>query len=102
MYYRIYQLNSAIYPGWGFNLNFLELNQMALWWLDSLYTSEVISEEEFKQKQNLLSDNVQEDSLIEIIQDIGKYDGGLEVEKSEEAFDLSELSAGEELERPWN
>ena len=29
VYYRVYQINNAMYPGWGYNLNFLEPNKMA-------------------------------------------------------------------------
>ena len=103
MYYRVYQINNAIYPGWGYNLNFFELNQMALWWLNSLFEGqEAIDEDEFNEKTKVLSNNIQEETLIAEIQYLGGFDGGLEVEKSENPFDLAELSPGEELERPWN
>jgi len=103
MYYRVFQINSGIYPGWGYNLDFAELNQMAIWWLNSMYEGmEAISEEEFNEKQKALTDTISEDLLIAEIQYLGAFDGGLEVQKSEEPFDESELSYGEQIERPWS
>ena len=103
VYYRVYLITNAMYPGWGYNLNFLELNQMAIWWLNSMYDGMgAIEEKEFNEKNNVLTNNIQEDSLIAEIKYLGGFDGGLEVEKSESPFDLSELRPGEEIYRPWN
>jgi hypothetical protein len=103
MYYRVYQINNAMYPGWGYNLNFLELNQMAIFWLNSMYDGlEAIEEKEYNEKKKVLTNNIQEESLIAEIEYLGGFDGGLKVEKSEMPFDLLELRDGEDLIRPWN
>jgi hypothetical protein len=103
MYYRVYQINNAIYPGWGYNLNFSELNQMAIWWLNSIFESEMIEEEKFNEKNKVLTDNIGEESLIAEIKYLGEFDGGLEVEKSESQFDEAECDDVEDMNsRPWN
>ena len=103
MYYRVYQINNAIYPGWGYNLNFLELNQMAIWWLNSMFESEMIKEEKFNEKNKVLTNNIDEESLIAEIQYLGELDGGLEVEKSESQFDEAECDDVDDMNnRPWN
>ncbi len=102
MYYRIYQDNNAFYPGWGYNLTFKELNQMAIWWLSSLVENETILNDEFEAKLKALNGILSEEGLISEVESLGMYDGGLKVEKSEHLFDLSELGYGEEVSRPWN
>jgi hypothetical protein len=103
MYYRVYQINNAMYPGWGYNLNFLELNQMAIWWLNSIFESEMIEEEKFNEKSMVLTNNIEEESLIAEIQYLGELDGGLEVEKSEILFDEAGCDDIDDMNnRPWN
>ena len=104
MYYRVYQINNAMYSGWGYNLNFLELNQMAIWWLNSMYEGlEAIEEKEYNEKKKVLTNNIQEESLIAEIEYLGGFDGGLKVEKSESQFDEAECDDVDDMNnRPWN
>ncbi len=101
MYYRIYHIGNANYPGWGYNLSFIELRKMALWWLNSLLEQETINEDEYNVKVKII-EGAQEEQLINEIQDLGEADGGLEVQKSDVLFDISDLGPDEELDRPWN
>lgn len=100
MYFRVYQVSNAIYPGWGYNLTYKELRLMALWYLNSLFEQETISEDEYNQKIKII-EAAQEEQLINEIQDMGEADGGLEVQKSDVLFDISDLGPDEEIERPW-
>ena len=77
MYYRVYQINNAIYPGWGYNLNFLELNQMSIWWLNSMFESEMIEKEEFNEKNKVLTNNIE---LAEKVRKIRQYGWGKKYE----------------------
>ena len=101
MYYRVFAENPNVYPGYGYNLKDNELNQMAIWYLNSLY--EQLAESEFNDKKDLFESANEIEIINQIENYLSNFDGSLSVERSETPFEESDCDDFDEMNnRPWN
>jgi hypothetical protein len=103
MFYRVYQFNGNYYPSAGYNLEVQGLRRFAGAYLESICDFEmkviegIANYDELNAKVKEIM-SYEANQLVPFIENfLGKYDGNLRVEQSEELFPADECSSPEEL-----